>query len=80
VLGPDGRRLAKRHRDTRFCHYRAVGMRPERASELLGWWCGVTEKRREMTAAEFRDVFAVDRLSQRPIMCTEDNERWLCGS
>ena len=34
VLGMDGRRLAKRHGDTRLSSYRKQGIRPE---QIVGW-------------------------------------------
>lgn len=34
VLGPDGRRLAKRHGDTRLSHYRELGIDPE---QIVAW-------------------------------------------
>ena len=34
VCGPDGRRLAKRHGDTRLSHYREQGVRPEQDRHL----------------------------------------------
>jgi glutamyl-tRNA synthetase len=41
VIGPDGRRLAKRHGDTRLSHYRALGVPPGRVLALLARWCGI---------------------------------------
>lgn len=40
VVGPDGRRLAKRHGDTRLRSLRAQGVRPEALVGLLAWSCG----------------------------------------
>ncbi len=40
VVGPDGRRLAKRHGDTRIAAYRAAGRRPEELLGLLAQTCG----------------------------------------
>src|SRR4051812_4936119 len=40
VVGPDGRRLAKRHGDTRLSHYRAAGVNAGRVLSLLARWCG----------------------------------------
>jgi glutamyl-tRNA synthetase len=34
VVGPDGKRLAKRHGDTRLSEYRAQGIKPQ---QILGW-------------------------------------------
>src|SRR5436190_1671390 len=40
VVGPDGRRLAKRHGDTRLAALRAAGVSAERLLGLLAWSCG----------------------------------------
>jgi len=40
VVGTDGRRLAKRHGDTRIASYRAAGRRPEELLGLLARTCG----------------------------------------
>lgn len=41
VTGQDGRRLAKRHGDTRVDAYRARGVTAERIIGLAAWWCGI---------------------------------------
>ena len=40
VVGPDGKRLAKRHGDTRIASYRAAGRKPEDLLGLLAKTCG----------------------------------------
>ena len=40
VVAEDGRRLAKRHGDTRIQSLREVGVSPEKVIGLLAWWCG----------------------------------------
>ena len=40
VVGADGKRLAKRHGDTRIAALRESGLSPERVIGLLAWWCG----------------------------------------
>jgi glutamyl-tRNA synthetase len=40
VVGADGRRLAKRHGDTRLSSLRGAGVRPEALVGLLAWSCG----------------------------------------
>lgn len=81
VLGPDGRRLAKRHGDTRVATYREMGVRPERVIALMAAWSGVIEfdpqKPRDMTAEEFRDRFVLDTLPRSPITFTEEHHQWL---
>jgi glutamyl-tRNA synthetase len=43
VVGPDGRRLAKRHGDTRLSHYRELGVPAENVISLLARWCGMDQ-------------------------------------
>ncbi|MEM1329071.1 MAG: glutamate--tRNA ligase family protein [Planctomycetota bacterium] len=79
VVGEDGRRLAKRHGDTRVSVYREASVRPERVVGLLAWWSGVLTERGEMSAAEFRDAFSLDRMPRDPVVCTSEDDRWLRG-
>ncbi len=51
VVGADGRRLAKRHGDTRLSRYREGGLPPERILGLLARWSGLGDGR-ETTARE----------------------------
>jgi len=76
VVGPDGRRLAKRHGDSRISHYRAQGVAPERVIGLLAEWCGIGP-RRAMTAEQFLDEFKLERLSHEPIVFTAADDAWL---
>ena len=78
VIGADGRRLAKRHGDTRISHYRERGVSPERVIGLLAEWSGLGP-RREMTAARFAAEFRLDRLPPATAMFTDADDRWLLG-
>lgn len=80
VLGEDGRRLAKRHGDTRVSSYRAAGAPAERVVGLMADWCGVAGERAPMRATEFRDRFEVGRLPGRDMVCTEADDLWLRSS
>ena len=77
VLGPDGRRLAKRHGDTRLMRYRDMGVPAARIVGLLAYWCGVTAQREPMSAATFRQRFALDDLPREPVTFSEADEAWL---
>jgi glutamyl-tRNA synthetase len=80
VLGPDGRRLAKRHGDTRLERYRTGESVPaERVVGLLASWSGVVETPEPMTASEFADAFSLDTMPSEPATFTTENERWLLG-
>ncbi|MFW6060227.1 MAG: tRNA glutamyl-Q(34) synthetase GluQRS [Phycisphaeraceae bacterium] len=80
VLGPDGRRLAKRHGDTRLVRYREAGVPAERVIGLLAWWSGAASEREMMAAATFAERFTLDRLPRAPVTFTEEDETWLVGS
>ncbi|MEM6459993.1 MAG: glutamate--tRNA ligase family protein [Planctomycetota bacterium] len=79
VLGPDGRRLAKRHGDTRAATFRGRGVSAERVVGLLACWSGLTDEPTPMTAADFAERFTWDALPADPVTFTADDEAWLCG-
>ncbi|QDV76684.1 glutamate--tRNA ligase family protein [Botrimarina mediterranea] len=76
VIGEDGRRLAKRHGDTRLSHYRDLGTTPERVVGLLAEWSGIGP-RSEMTAKEFAQRFDLSRLSHEQVVFTTADDAWL---
>ncbi len=76
VVGEDGRRLAKRHGDSRLSHYRTQGTRAERIVGLLAEWCGCGA-RQEMSAAEFLSVFDLQSLPQDPVVFKPTDDAWL---
>lgn len=73
VVGPDGRRLAKRHGDTRIASYRQMGVPAGRILELLARWCGIGDSRRPI------ESFDLDRLGKSPIIFTPQDDAWLRG-
>jgi len=77
IVGPDGRRLAKRHGDTRLATYRARGVPPERICGLLGMWSGILDRPREATIGELLARFDLTRLPKDPIAFTPADERFL---
>jgi glutamyl-tRNA synthetase len=79
VVGADGRRLAKRHGDTRINHYRTLGVTSERILGLLGEWCGLGP-RREMSASGFTQSFDLARLPRERIVFTPQDEPWLLAA
>ncbi|MEI7656916.1 MAG: glutamate--tRNA ligase family protein [Phycisphaerae bacterium] len=77
VRGEDGRRLAKRHGDTRLDAYRAAGVTAERVIGLVGAWCGIVPSPRPMDAREFLSGFELNRIPGQPIIFTASDDRWL---
>jgi glutamyl-tRNA synthetase len=66
VVGPDGRRLAKRHGDTRLSALRETGVRPGMLRGLLAWSCGWIDRVREVDVAELLPLFNLESLPRAP--------------
>jgi glutamyl-tRNA synthetase len=79
VIGPDGRRLAKRHGDSRIAKYRDAGVPAARVLGLLARWCGLDDVQ-EITAAEFLCAFDLSRLSNDPLTFQPNDEAWLTSA
>lgn len=77
VVGRDGRRLAKRHGDTRLSSYRETDIPHERIVGLLASWSGIVNKPEPMSAHQFAQRFDLSRLSHQPVVFTEQDEQWL---
>jgi glutamyl-tRNA synthetase len=73
VVGPDGRRLAKRHGDTRLSHYRQRGVTPARILALLARWMGVEAETMDQLLQRFR----IEKLPCGPIVMTGVDDREL---
>lgn len=76
VRGEDGRRLAKRHGDTRLETYRQTGVPAERVVGLLGEWCGLGP-RGEMSAMEFAHRFDAQTMSPEDVVFRPADDDWL---
>jgi glutamyl-tRNA synthetase len=79
VLGPDGRRLAKRHGDTRLCTYRAQGVDVTRIIGLIAAWSGILTTPEPMSAQDFQDSFSLPALPRTPITMSPQDTAWLTG-
>jgi glutamyl-tRNA synthetase len=77
VRGSDGRRLAKRHGDTRLEHYRSRGVPPERVIGLLASWSGILPSPEPLSAAEFAGLVEVDKIPPTDITFTPEDDAWL---
>ena len=77
VVGPDGRRLAKRHGDTRLTAYQEAGTPAERVVGLLGYWCGISPSREPMTAEGFCSGLDLASMPRERVTFTEEDDGWL---
>jgi glutamyl-tRNA synthetase len=78
IIGKDGRRLAKRHGDTRLSSYRDLGVAPERILQLLARWCGMDDLPAQ-SAVDLLPHFDLDKLPREPIIFTAGDDAWLKG-
>jgi glutamyl-tRNA synthetase len=72
VVGPDGRRLAKRHGDTRLSALRSAGVTAEALIGLLAWSCGWLERIEPITAARLVLRFELGTIPRQPFVLTPE--------
>lgn len=70
VVGEDGRRLAKRHGDTRLVSLRQAGVKRESLVGLLAWSCGWTDRFEPMTPEELLPRFDWRLIPREPFVVT----------
>ena len=68
VVGPDGRRLAKRHGDTRISSLRQMGWRPEDVIGLMAASCGWLPAGSAITLRELLPLFSLHSLPRQPFV------------
>ncbi|MBL8796496.1 MAG: tRNA glutamyl-Q(34) synthetase GluQRS [Planctomycetia bacterium] len=68
VVGTDGRRLAKRHGDTRLAALRAQGVTAESLLGLLAWSCGWLPKVEPIALRELLPLFRLDTIPRQPFV------------
>lgn len=74
VVGIDGRRLAKRHGDTRLSEYRKRGVTPERIVGWAAFSAGLIDQLMPVTARELIDSFDWLRVTRQP--CVIGSDPW----
>ena len=79
VIGSDGRRLAKRHGDTRISLLREQGHGPERLLGLLAWSCGLLRGPAPVSAHDLIADFDLARVPHQPFVLTEELWRSVGG-
>ncbi len=80
ILGPDGRRLSKRHGATAVQEYQEHGILPEALLNflaLLGWNPG--DEREVMTRAELVEAFSLERVQKKSAVFDNEKLTWLNG-
>jgi glutamyl-tRNA synthetase len=70
VIGEDGRRLAKRHGDTRLATFRDRGVSPEKIIGLLAWSSGLRQDQTPIAANELLNGFDWQQISKGPFTFT----------
>ena len=68
VVGEDGKRLAKRHGDTRICALRAQGLRKKEIIGTLAASCGWIEKGEDATLEELIPLFDLSTIPHEPFI------------
>ena len=68
VVGRDGKRLAKRHGDTRVATYRERGKTPEEIIGFLAWSCGWAESGERVSLRDLLPRFDLGTIPQTPFM------------
>ncbi len=80
ILGPDGRRLSKRHGATSVEEYERMGILPEAMVNflaLLGWSPG--DDREVLTRADLMAHFSLDRVLKKSSVFDFEKLQWLNG-
>jgi glutamyl-tRNA synthetase len=72
VVGPDGRRLAKRHGDTRLASLRSAGVRPEALIGLVAWSCGWLSRPEPITSRELIPKYQLNAIPREPFVLTPE--------
>ncbi|BFH63731.1 tRNA glutamyl-Q(34) synthetase GluQRS [Paenibacillus azoreducens] len=71
-MGPDGKRLAKRHGGTSLAAIRETGTAPERLLGWLMWVAGLIGKPEPLSAYDCIPLFQMDKLPAMPIIITDE--------
>jgi len=77
VIGADGKRLAKRHGESRIAQFREQGVRAERIVGWAAWRSGMIGELREMTTAEALGLWDLRKLPRARIVLGQDDMGWL---
>ena len=62
IVGPDGKRLAKRHGDTRLAHFKEQSITPQQVTGFLAWTLGLIDRPKTVTPQDLVPLFSWDKL------------------
>ena len=77
VVGEDGKRLAKRHGDSRISTYRTRNVSPERIIGLIAMWTNTQQTRNPMRIEDFLHSFEVQHIYTDSYTFTLEDDAWL---
>ena len=77
VIGPDGKRLAKRHGESRIAQFRAAGVAPEKIVGWVAWRSGQIDRPSELSAADLVRRFDLAKLPRQRIVLGPEDFAWL---
>jgi glutamyl-tRNA synthetase len=77
VVGRDGKRLAKRHGDSRISTLRSRGVPAERIIGLIAMWTNTQESLQPISLNQFTQSFEIESLTQEDIIFSKKEEAWL---
>jgi glutamyl-tRNA synthetase len=77
VVGPDGKRLAKRHGESRIAQFREQGVTAQHIVGWVAWRSGQIDRPREMDARELVGKFDLARLPRDRVVLTPEDLAWL---
>ena len=80
-MGPDKKKLSKRHGSTQFVEFVAEGYLPEAMFNflvLLGWSAG-DENRELFTIEEIIERFCIEGITKSPAVFDYDKLKWMNG-
>jgi len=80
ILGPDGKKLSKRHGATSIEDFKMKGFLPEALDNflaLLGW--SHPEGKDIMSISDMIDNFSIDRMNSSPAIFDETRAKWING-
>jgi glutamyl-tRNA synthetase len=77
VIGADGKRLAKRHGESRIAQFREAGVSAKKIIGWAAWRSGQIDKLREISIRDVLADFDLARLPRKRIVLDADDLKWL---